>query len=380
MPEAGSIVAPADSPWACRYAVLLDGKAPAVHMCRVMTTTRLTIDHRAGGHRAGHPPGTPGGSQDAGAPRHPEKAHRPDNPIQRKPAWIRVKAPTHPVYHETRTLMRDHRLVTVCEEAACPNIGECWSQRHATMMIMGDTCTRACSFCNVRTGQPLALDADEPSRVADAVARLGLRHVVITSVDRDDLPDGGAAHFAAVIGAIRAAAPETTIEVLTPDFLRKPGGVETVAAARPDVFNHNLETVPRLYPSIRPGARYYQSLRLLDTVKQIDSGIFTKSGLMVGLGESRSEITQVMDDLRIADVDFLTIGQYLQPTVKHAAVDRFVTPEEFADYASIARGRGFLLVSATPLTRSSYHADADFAALREARQAKRDAKLTQTSA
>jgi lipoic acid synthetase len=344
-------------------------------MCRVMTATRLTIDHRAG-----HPPGTPGGSQGADTPRHPEKAHRPDNPIQRKPAWIRVKAPTHPVYHETRTLIRDHRLVTVCEEAACPNIGECWSQRHATMMIMGDTCTRACSFCNVRTGQPLALDADEPNRVADAVASLGLRHVVITSVDRDDLPDGGAAHFAAVIGAIRAAAPETTIEVLTPDFLRKTGGVETVVAARPDVFNHNLETVPRLYPSIRPGARYYQSLRLLDTVKQIDSGIFTKSGLMVGLGESRSEITQVMDDLRIADVDFLTIGQYLQPTVKHAAVDRFVTPEEFGDYASIARARGFLLVSATPLTRSSYHADADFAALREARQAKRDAKLTQTSA
>ncbi|MFL5254340.1 MAG: lipoyl synthase [Rhodopila sp.] len=335
-----------------------------------MTTTRLTIDHRVG-----QPPGTPGGRQDAGALRHPEKAHRPDNPIQRKPAWIRVKAPTHPVYHETRSLMRDNRLVTVCEEAACPNIGECWSQRHATMMIMGDTCTRACSFCNVRTGQPDALDADEPNRVADAVGRLGLQHVVITSVDRDDLPDGGAAHFAAVIQAIRTAAPGTTIEVLTPDFLRKPGGAETVAAARPDVFNHNLETVPRLYPSIRPGARYFQSLRLLDTVKRIDPGIFTKSGLMVGLGESRAEITQVMDDLRIADVDFLTIGQYLQPTVKHAAVDSFVPPEEFADYAAIARAKGFLLVSATPLTRSSYHADADFAALREARQA----KLTQTT-
>jgi lipoic acid synthetase len=242
------------------------------------------------------------------------------------------------------------------------------------MMIMGDTCTRACSFCNVRTGQPDALAADEPVRVADAVARLGLRHVVITSVDRDDLPDGGAAHFAAVIQAIRAAAPETTVEVLTPDFLRKPGGVTTVATARPDVFNHNLETVPRMYPSIRPGARYYQSLRLLDSVKQIDPGIFTKSGLMVGLGESRSEIAQVMDDLRIADVDFLTIGQYLQPTVKHAAVDRFVTPEEFNEYASLARAKGFLLVSATPLTRSSYHADADFAALRDARQALRDAK------
>jgi lipoic acid synthetase len=321
-----------------------------------MSTTRLTIDHRTE---------TP--------VRHPEKAHRPDNPIQRKPAWIRVKAPTHPVYHETRALMRDNGLVTVCEEAACPNIGECWSQRHATMMIMGDTCTRACSFCNVRTGQPLGLAADEPGRVADAVAKLGLRHVVITSVDRDDLADGGAAHFAAVIQAIRLAAPDTTVEVLTPDFLRKQGGAETVAAARPDVFNHNLETVPRLYPSIRPGARYYQSLRLLDRVKQIDPSIFTKSGLMVGLGETKPEIMQVMDDLRIADVDFLTIGQYLQPTVKHAAVDRFVTPDEFSDYASIARAKGFLLVSATPLTRSSYHADADFAALRAAR----DDKLAQ---
>nr|WP_294516123.1 lipoyl synthase [uncultured Rhodopila sp.] len=335
-----------------------------------MTTTRLTIDHRAGS-----PPGRPD-APPAAAVRHPEKANRPDNPIQRKPAWIRVKAPTHPVYHETRNLIREHGLVTVCEEAACPNIGECWSHRHATMMIMGDTCTRACSFCNVRTGLPGPLAADEPDRVADAVARMGLLHVVVTSVDRDDLPDGGAAHFAAVIGAIRAASPQTTIEVLTPDFLRKPGGIETVAAARPDVFNHNLETVPRLYPSIRPGARYYQSLRLLDSVKRIDPAIFTKSGLMVGLGESRSEIAQVMDDLRIADVDFLTIGQYLQPTVKHAAVDRFVTPGEFADYASIARGKGFLLVSATPLTRSSYHADADFAALRAARQAMPDAKPT----
>ena len=313
-------------------------------------TTRIVIDHAADR-----------------AIRHPEKARRPDNPIQRKPQWIRVKAPTHPVYHETRELMRDHRLNTVCEEAACPNIGECWSQRHATMLIMGDTCTRACSFCNVRTGQPGALDAGEPARVADAVARLGLRHVVVTSVDRDDLVDGGAAHFAAVIRAIRAAAPGTTIEVLTPDFLRKPGAVEVVVAARPDVFNHNLETVPRLYPSIRPGARYYQSLRLLDSVKRLDSGIFTKSGLMVGLGEQRPEILQVMDDLRVADVDFLTIGQYLQPTVKHAAVAEFVTPEAFADYATLARARGFLLVSATPLTRSSYHADADFAALQAAR-------------
>jgi lipoic acid synthetase len=312
-------------------------------------STHLVIDHRAG------------------ALRHPEKAHRPDNPIQRKPAWIRVKAPNHPVYHETRNLLRENRLVTVCEEAACPNIGECWSQRHATMMIMGDTCTRACAFCNVRTGQPAALDAGEPVRVADAVAKLGLKHVVITSVDRDDLPDGGAAHFAATIRALRAAAPDTTIEVLTPDFLRKPGAMETVADARPDVFNHNLETVPRLYPTIRPGARYYQSLRLLDAVKQRAPGIFTKSGMMVGLGETRGEVMQVMDDLRVAAVDFLTVGQYLQPTVKHAAVDRFVTPEEFADFAALARAKGFLLVSATPLTRSSYHADADFAALRAAR-------------
>ncbi len=315
--------------------------------------TRLLIDHRTS------PAGT--------APRHPEKARRPDNPIQRKPGWIRVKAPNHPVYHQTRELMRANGLVTVCEEAACPNIGECWSQRHATMMIMGDTCTRACAFCNVRTGLPEALDGTEPGRVADAVARLGLRHVVITSVDRDDLADGGARHFAAVIGAIRAAAPGTTIEVLTPDFLRKPGALEVVAEARPDVFNHNLETVPRLYPTIRPGARYYQSLRLLDRVKLVDPTIFTKSGLMVGLGETHAEILQVMDDLRIADIDFLTLGQYLQPTVKHAAVDRFVPPEEFTDYAVAARAKGFLMVSATPLTRSSYHADADFALLRDAR-------------
>ena len=312
--------------------------------------TRLVIDHRTA------------------PPRHPEKAHRPDNPIQRKPAWIRVKAPTHPIYHETRALMRANQLVTVCEEAACPNIGECWSQRHATMMIMGDTCTRACAFCNVRTGHPDALATDEPARVADAIAKLGLRHVVITSVDRDDLPDGGAAHFAATIRAIRAAAPTTTIEVLTPDFLRKPGAIETVVAAHPDVYNHNLETVPRLYPTIRPGARYFASLKLLDQVKQHDPTIFTKSGLMVGLGESRIEIMQVMDDLRMAEVDFLTIGQYLQPTVKHAAIDRFVTPDEFADYATLARAKGFLLVSATPLTRSSYHADIDFAALRAARE------------
>jgi lipoyl synthase len=316
--------------------------------------TRILIDHRAG-------------PRPAEAPRHPEKLHRPDQPIQRKPAWIRVKAPTHPVYHETRALLRDHRLTTVCEEAACPNVGECWSQRHATMMILGEVCTRACAFCNVATGVPGAVDADEPARVADAVAKLGLKHVVITSVDRDDLADGGAGHFAAVIAALRTVAPATTIEVLTPDFLRKPGAAEVVAAARPDVFNHNLETVPRLYPAIRPGARYYQSLRLLDRMKTLAPGVFTKSGLMVGLGETRAEILQVMDDLRVADVDFLTIGQYLQPTVKHAAVERFVPPEEFADYAALARARGFLLVSATPLTRSSYHADADFAALRAAR-------------
>jgi lipoic acid synthetase len=313
-----------------------------------MSITRVEIDHRV---------------------RHPEKQGRPDNPRGAKPAWIRVKAPNHPVYHETRALMRDQNLVTVCEEAACPNIGECWSQRHATMMIMGEICTRACAFCNVSTGLPNALDAGEPQRVADAVATLGLRHVVITSVDRDDLDDGGAAHFAAVIRAIRAATPTTTIEILTPDFLRKPGAMDIVLAAPPDVWNHNLETVPRLYPTIRPGARYYQSLRLLDQVKQAMPEIFTKSGLMVGLGESKVELGQVMDDLRAANVDFLTIGQYLQPTVKHAAVERYVPPEEFDEYAQMARGKGFLMVSATPLTRSSYHADADFAALRAARLA-----------
>jgi len=266
--------------------------------------------------------------------------------------------------------MRDNKLVTVCEEAACPNIGECWSQRHATMMIMGEICTRACSFCNVTTGLPHALDADEPERVAEAVAKLGLRHVVITSVDRDDLADGGALHFARVIAAIRRDAPDTTIEILTPDFLRKNNALEVVVEARPDVFNHNLETVPRLYPTIRPGARYYQSLRLLDRVKQLDPSIFTKSGLMLGLGEEKMELAQVMDDLRIADVDFITMGQYLQPTVKHAAVQRFVTPQEFEEYGTMARVKGFLQVSASPLTRSSYHADADFAELKNARTAR----------
>jgi lipoyl synthase len=316
-------------------------------------TTRVEIDHRKG------------------AVRHPEKAHRPDNPIQRKPAWIRVKAPTHPVYHETRALMREQKLVTVCEEAACPNIGECWSQRHATMMIMGETCTRACSFCNVATGIPKPLDADEPRRVGEAVATLGLRHVVITSVDRDDLADGGAEHFAQTIRAIRASAPETTIEILTPDFLRKDGALEVVVAARPDVFNHNLETVPGLYPTIRPGARYYHSLRLLDRVKQLDPSIFTKSGIMVGLGEERIEVLQVMDDLRSADVDFLTIGQYLQPTKKHHPVMSFVTPDAFKSYETIALTKGFLLVSSSPLTRSSHHAGEDFARLKAARLARR---------
>lgn len=318
---------------------------------------RVVIDHRTGG-------------SSPNKLRHPEKAHRPDNPIARKPDWIRVKAPNHPVYHETRALMRSNKLVTVCEEAACPNIGECWSQRHATMMIMGEICTRACAFCNITTGLPHALDEDEPTRVAEAVARLGLRHVVITSVDRDDLEDGGAHHFARVIHAIRAAAPETTIEILTPDFLRKKNALEVIVEARPDVFNHNLETVPRLYPTIRPGARYYQSLRLLDRVKQLDASIFTKSGLMLGLGEEKMELAQVMDDLRVADVDFITMGQYLQPTVKHAPVARFVTPAEFEDYGTMARVKGFLQVSSSPLTRSSYHADADFAALRDARNAR----------
>lgn len=300
--------------------------------------------------------------------RHPEKRKREETPLQRKPDWIRVKAPTSPVYAETQRLMRDNKLATVCEEAACPNIGECWSQKHATMMIMGETCTRACSFCNVKTGVPLPLDADEPNRVADAVAKLGLAHVVITSVDRDDLKDGGAEHFARVIRAIRKAAPQTTIEVLTPDFLRKPGALEVVVEARPDVFNHNLETVPRLYLSVRPGARYFHSLRILQQAKELDPTIFTKSGLMAGLGESREEVMQVMDDLRAANVDFLTVGQYLQPTRRHAAVDRFWSPDEFKALETIAWAKGFLMVSASPLTRSSYHADSDFARMRDARQ------------
>ncbi|UCH73006.1 MAG: lipoyl synthase [Rhodospirillales bacterium] len=303
--------------------------------------------------------------------RHPEKRNRPDSPVTRKPSWIRVKAPVSKAYKATQAIVRDNRLHTVCEEAACPNIGECWSKRHATMMIMGDVCTRACAFCNVATGRPAPLDPLEPSNVGIAVAQLRLEHVVVTSVDRDDLADGGADHFARVIRSIRRESPITTVEVLTPDFKDKAGAIETVTAARPDVFNHNLETVPRLYPTIRPGARYFTSLELLYRVKRIDPSMFTKSGLMVGLGETRQEVGQVMDDLRAAGVDFLTIGQYLQPTRKHARVDRFVTPQEFDDYATLARGKGFLLVASTPLTRSSYHAGDDFAKLRAVREARR---------
>jgi lipoic acid synthetase len=302
--------------------------------------------------------------------RHPEKAHKPDNPVQRKPDWIRVKAPTSAEYHETRQLMRGLKLSTVCEEAACPNIGECWKKKHATFMILGSICTRGCAFCNVATGRPDRLDPHEPDRVGEAVGQLGLTHVVVTSVDRDDLEDGGAEHFARTIRAIRANSPATTIEILTPDFQKKKGAVEVVVEARPDVFNHNLETAPRLYPTIRPGARYFTSLQLLARVKELDPSIFTKSGIMVGLGETREEVAQVMDDLRAADVDFMTIGQYLQPTTKHAAVDRFVTPEEFAGYATLGRGKGFLMIASTPLTRSSYHAGADFERLREARARK----------
>jgi lipoic acid synthetase len=300
-------------------------------------------------------------------PRHPEKAHRPDSPTLKKPDWIRVRAPVSRGFVATRDIVRANGLHTVCEEAGCPNIGECWDKKHATFMIMGDTCTRACAFCNVRTGLPEELDAHEPDRVAEATARLALAHVVVTSVDRDDLNDGGAAHFAAVIRAIRARCAATTIEVLTPDFLRKGGAAETVVAARPHVFNHNLETVPSLYLTVRPGARYFASIRLLQKAKELDRQIFTKSGIMVGLGETRNEVLQVMDDLRAAEVDFLTIGQYLQPSLKHHAVARFVPPDEFAAYETIAYAKGFLMVSASPLTRSSYHAGEDFARLRAAR-------------
>ena len=303
--------------------------------------------------------------------RHPEKAHRPDQDQPRKPPWIRVKAPTSEGYRQTRDIMREHKLVTVCEEAGCPNVGECWSQGHATMMIMGDVCTRACTFCNIATGKPSeGLDAFEPGRVADAVSKLGLNHVVVTSVDRDDIADGGAEHFAKTIRAIRKRSPATTIEILTPDFLKcDPDVLKIVVAAKPDVFNHNLETVPGLYPEVRPGARYFHSLRLLQRVKELDPTIFTKSGMMVGLGEDRQSVLQVMDDLRAADVDFLTIGQYLQPTPKHHRLDRFITPDEFAAYEKSAWGKGFLMVSATPLTRSSYHAGEDFERLRSARVA-----------
>lgn len=303
-------------------------------------------------------------------PRHPEKANRPETPLLRKPDWIRVKAPGSPIYTETQKIVRDNKLVTVCEEASCPNIGECWSKKHATFMVMGDTCTRACAFCNVKTGLPEALDADEPSRVGDAVARMGLSHSVITSVDRDDLADGGAGHIARTVLAIRAASPLTTIEVLTPDFLKKDGALEQVVEARPDVFNHNLETVPALYLKIRPGARYFHSLRLLQRVKELDPNMFTKSGIMVGLGESREQVMQVMDDMRSAGIDFITIGQYLQPTRKHAAIDRFVTPEEFQSYETTAYAKGFLMVSSSPLTRSSHHAGEDFQRLAAARRAK----------
>jgi lipoyl synthase len=309
-------------------------------------------------------------NRDAAALRHPEKAHRPDTPVLRKPDWIRVKAPGTAGYAATAKIVRENKLHTVCEEAGCPNIGECWEKKHATVMIMGDICTRACAFCNVRTGLPGALDEAEPEHVGRAVAALGLEHVVVTSVDRDDLADGGAAHFAATIRAIRAAAPKTTIEVLTPDFLKKgERALETVIAAKPDVFNHNLETVPSLYLTIRPGARYFHSLRLLQRAKELDETMFTKSGIMVGLGEKRNEVLQLMDDLRSAEVDFLTIGQYLQPTRKHAAVDRFVEPAEFESYKSIAYAKGFLMVAASPLTRSSYHAGDDFRRLKEARLA-----------
>ena len=300
-------------------------------------------------------------------PRHPEKAHRPDNPVRRKPAWIRVKAPSSAQYGETRKIVREHGLATVCEEAACPNIGECWASRHATFMILGEICTRACAFCNVATGKPGPLDEAEPERVADAVAKMGLKHAVITSVDRDDLPDGGAGHFARVIAAIRARSPRTSIEVLTPDFRGKPGALEQVLENPPDVFNHNLETVPGLYPAIRPGARYYHSLRLLERAKELRPEVFTKSGIMVGLGETRAQILQVMDDMRSASVEFITIGQYLQPTPKHAPVEKFYTPEEFAELEQAAWSKGFLMVACGPLVRSSHNAGADFEKLRASR-------------
>jgi lipoic acid synthetase len=314
---------------------------------------------------------TVGGDTVGARPRHPEKQARPDSPILKKPEWLRVRAPGSPGYVATRSIVKENRLVTVCEEAACPNIGECWDKSHATFMILGEVCTRACAFCNVATGKPDAVDLDEPARVADAVAKMGLKHVVITSVDRDDLADGGAQQFVDVIRGIRATSPSTTIEILTPDFARKPtSAVESVIDAAPDVFNHNLETVPRLYLNIRPGARYYHSLRLLERVKERDPTRFTKSGIMVGLGEAKEEVMQVMDDMRSAGVDFITIGQYLQPTRKHAPIDRFVHPDEFRALEEIARAKGFLMVASSPLTRSSHHAGEDFARLQAARTAK----------
>ncbi len=304
-----------------------------------------------------------------GTLRHPEKAARPDQPVLRKPPWIRVKAPGSKAWAETRALLDGAGLATVCQEAACPNIGECWEKKHATFMIMGEVCTRACAFCNVATGLPAPLDPDEPGRVADATRALGLSHVVVTSVDRDDLPDGGAEHFARTIQAIRRTCPNTTIEVLTPDFLRNEGALERVIEAAPDVFNHNLETVPSLYVTVRPGARYFHSLRLLQRAKELNPRLFTKSGLMLGLGETRNEVMQVMDDMRSADIDFITLGQYLQPTRKHCAVARFVTPEEFEAYKALALAKGFAYVAASPLTRSSHHAGEDFERLRMARAA-----------
>ena len=303
--------------------------------------------------------------------RHPEKVNKPDTPILRKPNWIRVKAPNSEGYKATKKILKNNNLVTVCEEANCPNVGECWSQGHATMMIMGDICTRGCSFCNIATGKPNDLDTFEPGRVAFAVSKLKLNHVVITSVDRDDLTDGGSEHFVKTIRAIRKRSPNTTIEILTPDFLRcEDDALEAIVQAKPDVFNHNVETVPGLYPTVRPGARYFHSLRLLQRVKDIDPAMFTKSGIMVGLGETRQEVNQVMDDMRSANIDFLTIGQYLQPTPKHHAVKNFVIPDEFESYRKAAVGKGFLMISSSPLTRSSYHAGDDFKLLRAARLAK----------
>lgn len=316
-----------------------------------------------------NPPVRPKSAGQSAGLRHPEKAHRPDAESPRKPDWIRVRAPTSRGYFDTHKIVKENGLVTVCEEAGCPNIGECWDKKHATFMIMGDTCTRACAFCNVKTGLPDALDVKEPGHVAEAVAKLGLSHVVITSVDRDDLKDGGAAHFAQTVRAIREQCPTTTIEILTPDFLRKDGALEVVVESQPDVFNHNLETVPSRYLTVRPGARYFHSIRLLQRVKELSPTMFTKSGIMVGLGEERNEVLQVMDDLRSANVDFLTIGQYLQPTKKHHAVMKFVTPDEFKSYEQVAYTKGFLMVSASPLTRSSHHAGEDFAKLKAAREA-----------